>query len=123
MKSIAELEEIRKKTLDDMSLRTNKSGLRIIVGMATCGIAAGARPVMTAFLEQLKKRNVNNVSVTMTGCIGVCRLEPMVEVIGTDGVKVTYVNLTPEKAERIVAEHIVNGRVCVDYTIGAAEKK
>jgi NADP-reducing hydrogenase subunit HndB len=123
MKSIAELEEIRKKTLDDMSLRTNKSGLRIIVGMATCGIAAGARPVMTAFLEELKKRNVNNVSVTMTGCIGVCRLEPMVEVISADGIKTTYVKLTPEKAERIVAEHIVNGRVCVDYTIGAADKK
>ena len=95
MKSIAELEEIRRKTMDDMSLRTNKSGLRIIVGMATCGIAAGARPVMTAFLAELKKRNVNNVSVTMTGCIGVCRLEPMVEVLNTDGTKVTYVNLTP----------------------------
>jgi NADP-reducing hydrogenase subunit HndB len=67
MKSIAELEEIRKRTMDDMSMRTNKAGLRIIVGMATCGIAAGARPVMTAFLEELKKRNVNNVSVTMTG--------------------------------------------------------
>lgn len=123
MKSIAELEQIRKKTLDDMSLRSNKSGMRIVVGMATCGIAAGARPVMTAFLEELKKRNVNNVSVTMTGCIGVCRLEPMVEVIDTDGTKVTYVNMTPEKAERIVAEHIVNGRVCADYTIGAADKK
>ena len=123
MKSIAELEEIRKKTLDDMNLRNNKSGLRIIVGMATCGIAAGARPVMTAFLSELKKRNVNNVSVTMTGCIGVCRLEPMVEILDTDGSKVTYVNMTPEKAARIVAEHVVNGRVCTDYTIGAAEKK
>ena len=123
MKSIAELAEIRKKTMDDMSLRSNKSGSRIIVGMATCGIAAGARPVMTAFLSELKKRNVNNVSVTMTGCIGVCRLEPMVEIINEDGTKVTYVNMTPEKAERIVAEHIVNGRVCTDYTIGAADKK
>jgi NADP-reducing hydrogenase subunit HndB len=123
MKSIAELEQIRKKTLDDMSLRSNKEGLRVVVGMATCGIAAGARPVMTAFLEQLKKRNVNNVSVTMTGCIGVCRLEPMVEVVNTDGTKVTYVKMTPEKVARVVAEHIVNGRVCVEYTIGAAEKK
>lgn len=121
MKSIAELEEIRKKTLDQISLRTNKDGMRIIVGMATCGIAAGARPVMNAFVEELGKRNISDVSVTMTGCIGVCRLEPIVEIIEKDGAKVTYVKMTPEKAARIVAEHIVNGRVCADYTIGAAE--
>lgn len=121
MKSIAELEEIRKKTLEDIQMRKNKDGMRIVVGMATCGIAAGARPVMNAFLEELKKRNINNVNVIMTGCIGVCRLEPIVEVIDTEGKKVTYVKMTPEKAARVVAEHIVNGRVCVDYTIGAAE--
>lgn len=123
MKSLAELEEIRKKTLEQISLRTNKEGMRIVVGMATCGIAAGARPVMNTLLEELKKRNVHNVSVTMTGCIGVCRLEPIIEVFNPDGSKVTYVKMTAEKAERIVAEHIVNGRVCVDYTIGAAEGK
>ena len=121
MKSIAELEEIRKKTLEQISLRKNQDGKRVIVGMATCGIAAGARPVMNAFLEELKKRNIDNVSVTMTGCIGMCRLEPIVEVIDADGSKVTYVKMNPEKAARIVAEHIVNGRVCVDYTIGAEE--
>jgi len=123
MKSLAELEAIRKKTLEQIGMRKNKDGLRIVVGMATCGIAAGARPVMNAFLEELKKRNINDVSVTMTGCIGVCRLEPIVEVLNADGSKVTYVKMTPEKAARIVAEHIVNGRVCLDYTIGAAEKK
>lgn len=123
MKSLAELEEIRKKTLEQIGMRTNKDGLRIVVGMATCGIAAGARPVMNTFLEELKKRNVSDVTVTMTGCIGVCRLEPIVEVINPDGSKVTYVKMDSEKAVRIVAEHIVNGRVCVDYTIGAAEGK
>jgi NADP-reducing hydrogenase subunit HndB len=123
MKSIAELEEIRKKTLEEIGMRKNKDGLRIVVGMATCGIAAGARPVMNSLLEELKKRNINNVSVTMTGCIGVCRLEPIIEVLNPDGTKVTYVRMTPEKAARVVAEHIVNGRVCVDYTIGAADKK
>ncbi len=121
MKSIAELEQIRKKTLEEISLRTNKNVLRVVVGMATCGIAAGARPVMNAFLEELKKRNISDVSVTMTGCIGVCRLEPVVEVINPDGDKVTYVKMTPEKAVRVVAEHIVNGRVCSDLTIGAEE--
>jgi NADP-reducing hydrogenase subunit HndB len=122
MKSLAELEAIRNKTLEEISLRTNKGGVRVVVGMATCGIAAGARPVMTAFVEELKKRSINDVSVTMTGCIGVCRLEPVVELINPDGSKVTYVKMTPEKAQRIVAEHIVNGRVCVDYTIGTSEQ-
>jgi NADP-reducing hydrogenase subunit HndB len=121
MKSMAELEKIRKSTLEKIRMRKNKNGLRVVVGMATCGIAAGARPVMNAFLEEFKKRNINNVSVTMTGCIGVCRLEPIVEVIDPDGKKVTYVRMTPEKVARIVAEHVVNGRVCLDYTIGAEE--
>ena len=123
MKSLAELEQIRKKTLEQIGMRKNKDGLRVVVGMATCGIAAGARPVMNAFVEELKKRNIHDVNVTMTGCIGVCRLEPIVEVINADGSKVTYVKMDAEKAARIVAEHIVNGRVCLDLTIGAAEDK
>ncbi|MCX7922153.1 MAG: (2Fe-2S) ferredoxin domain-containing protein [Clostridia bacterium] len=123
MKSLAELEAIRNKALGEVAMRANKDGIRIVVGMATCGIAAGARPVMNVFLEELKKRNLNNVNVTMTGCIGVCRLEPVVEVIDSEGNKVTYVKMDAEKAARVVAEHIVNGRVCVDYTIGAEENK
>lgn len=123
MKSMAELEEIRKKALEKMSVRTNNNSYRVVVGMATCGIAAGARPVMNTLLEELKKRNINDVSVTMTGCIGVCRLEPIVEIIDSDGNKVTYVKMTSEKAVRIVAEHIVNGRECLEYTIGYEEKK
>ncbi len=120
MKSIAELEAIRNKTLDEIKMRKNKDGIRIVVGMATCGIAAGARPVMNVFVEELGKRQLRDVSVTMTGCIGVCRLEPIVEVYDADGSKVTYVNMTAEKAARVVTEHIVNGRVCTDLTIGAA---
>lgn len=123
MKSIAELEAIRKKTLEKMSVREHNERMRVIVGMATCGIAAGARPVMNAFLEELKKRNITDVKVTMTGCIGACRLEPIVEIIDEKGDKVTYVKMTPEKAVRVVAEHIVNGRVCLDYTVGAEENK
>jgi len=123
MKSIAELEEIRKKALDKMGVRTNTEGYRIVVGMATCGIAAGARPVMNAFMEELNKREVKNAAVTMTGCIGVCRLEPIVEVIDPTGNKTTYVKMTAEKAVRVVTEHIVNGRVCIDLTIGSEDKK
>lgn len=123
MKSIAELNEIRKKTLEQISLRTDTEGIRVVVGMATCGIAAGARPVMQAFMEEISKRNLQNVTVSMTGCVGVCRLEPVVEIMEKDGSRVTYVKMTAEKAARVVMEHIVNGKVCLDLTIGAEESK
>ncbi len=122
MKSLADLEAIRKKTLEDINLRTNKNGVRIVVGMATCGIAAGARPVMNTLLETLKSNNINDVNVSMTGCIGICRLEPIIEVISADGDKTTYVKMDSEKAVRVIKEHIIGGHVCTDLTIGAAEQ-
>lgn len=122
MKSLAELQEIRNRMLGNVTLRKEGSDeVRVVVGMATCGIAAGARPVMAAFVEELAKRNLANVTVAQTGCIGVCRLEPIVEIIAPGAEKVTYVKMTPEKARRVVAEHIVNGQIVSEYTIGAAE--
>ncbi len=121
MKSLAELQEIRNKTLGNITMRKEEEGIRVVVGMATCGIAAGARPVMSAFVEEIAKRNLANVTVAQTGCIGVCRLEPIVEIIAPGEEKVTYVKMTPEKAARVVAEHIVNKQVVTEYTIGAAE--
>jgi NADP-reducing hydrogenase subunit HndB len=119
MKSLEELKALKEKTRAEMHQRDQQAGLRVVVGMATCGIAAGARPVMNAFVEELAKRNINNVTVAMTGCIGMCRLEPIVEVLDRDGNKVTYVKMTAEKAARVVAEHIVNGQVVTEYTVGA----
>ena len=122
MKTLAELEAIRKMTLDSIVLRKEEEGnTRVVVGMATCGIAAGARPVMIEFVEELKRRNMTNVTVGQTGCIGVCRLEPIVEVYVKDQPKVTYVKMTPDKVARIITEHIVNGKVVEEFTIGAAE--
>ena len=89
--------------------------------MGTCGIAAGARPVLMSFLEEVQKRNLRDVTITQTGCIGVCRLEPMVEVTRPGEEKVTYVKMTAEKAKRVISEHIVNGKIVNEYTIGAAE--
>lgn len=125
MKTMAELEEIRKKTLERISLRREDKAeeIRIVVGMATCGIAAGARPVMMAIMDEISRRHLANVTVTQTGCIGMCRLEPMADVYMPGQEKVTYVHLDGEKARRIVAEHIVNGRPVADYTVGAAEQK
>jgi NADP-reducing hydrogenase subunit HndB len=122
MKSIEELKAISEKTLKEMSIRENDDKVRIVVGMATCGIAAGAKPVMSAFIDELNKRNINNVNVTMTGCIGICRLEPVAEIFDANGEKTTYVKLDAEKARRIVAEHIVNQKPVTEFTVGAAER-
>ena len=122
MKSLAELKAIREKMKRQMDLREdNESNIRVVVGMATCGIAAGARPVMTAFLDEIERRGLNNITVSQTGCIGVCRLEPIAEVFVPGEEKVTYVRLRPEMIPAIVEQHLVNHNVVQDYTIGAAE--
>ena len=122
MKTVSQLEAIRAKMKQQMDLRqNNQDNIRVVVGMATCGIAAGARPVMTAFLEEVAKRNLNNITVSQTGCIGVCRLEPIVEVFAPGQEKVTYVKVKPEMVPSIVEQHLVNQNVLTEYTIGAAE--
>ncbi|MBQ2951959.1 MAG: (2Fe-2S) ferredoxin domain-containing protein [Clostridia bacterium] len=119
MKSLAELQAIRNRMIDQVSMRKDDSiDTRVVVGMATCGIAAGARPVMLEFVEEIKRRGLENVTVSQTGCIGMCRLEPMVEITVKDQEKVTYIHMSPEKVARVVAEHIVNGRPVEEYTIG-----
>ncbi len=122
MKSIQELEKIRQAALEKVNLPKERKGTRIVVGMATCGISAGARPVMMALLEEAQKRNLEDVTITQTGCIGVCRLEPIFEVYKEGEGKTTYVEMTAEKAKRVIVEHIVNGKVVNEYTIGAYEK-
>ncbi|AKL97005.1 NAD(P)-dependent iron-only hydrogenase iron-sulfur protein [Clostridium aceticum] len=119
MKSIAELQKIRQEALDRVNLRRDKKGTRIVVFMGTCGIAAGARPVLMALLEEVKARNLSDIVVTQAGCKGVCRLEPTVEVYKEDEEKVTYVYMTPDKARRVIVDHIVNGKVIDAYAIGA----
>jgi NADP-reducing hydrogenase subunit HndB len=123
MKSLAELAALREKMKANVNMRhDNSEGTRVMVGMATCGIAAGARPVLAAFVEEVGKRQLNDVMVTQTGCIGICQYEPVVEVVVPGQEKVTYVKMTPEKAAKVVAEHLVNGNVVTEYTIGATIK-
>lgn len=121
MKSLEELAKIREEALKKVDLRAEREGTRIVVGMATCGISAGARPILMTMVEEVKKRNLQDVTVSQTGCIGVCRLEPIVEVYRPGEEKVTYVEMSPEKAKRVIAEHIVNGKVVDEFTIGAAK--
>lgn len=122
MKSLAELQAIRDKVLNQVNLRQdNEGGIRVVVGMATCGIAAGARPVLKAFMEEIQNQNLENVVVTQTGCIGMCRLEPIVEVYVPGEEKVTYVQMTEDKAKEVVEKHLKNKAVVTEYTIGAAQ--
>ena len=124
MKSLADLQAIRARTLENINMRKEgDNAARVVVGMATCGIAAGARPVMLKFLEEIKERNLQHVTVSQTGCIGMCRLEPMVDVILPGQEKVTYVRMKPEMVDRIVTEHLMGGTPVAEYTIGAAENE
>ena len=119
MKTLAELKAIRDKAKADINVRGDQSdNIRIVVGMATCGIAAGARPVLNAFTDEIARRGLSNVTVTQTGCIGVCQYEPVVEVYVPGREKVTYVKMNAEKVANIVTQHIVNGKPVEEQTIG-----
>ncbi len=121
MKSLAELQAIRDRARAQIELRQeNPNAAKVLVGMATCGIAAGARPVLNAFTEEIAKRGLTkDVTVTQTGCIGICQYEPVVEVEIPGEEKVTYVKVAPEMVPRIVNDHLVNHNVVTEYTIGA----
>ena len=123
MKSIEELMALRDAAKAKMTTRDDSSQVtRVVVGMATCGIAAGARPVLNRFSEEIEKRGLTNVTVAQTGCIGMCQYEPIVEVTEPGKEKVTYVLMNPEKATKVVVDHLVNGNPVVEYTVGALKK-
>ena len=123
MKSLAELAAIREKMQSKVALREGEASLRVVVGMATCGIAAGARPVLNAFVDGVNNAKLTDkVTVTQTGCIGICQYEPVVEVFEEGKEKVTYVKLDAEKAAAIVEKHLKGGEIVAEYTIGAYKK-
>ena len=121
MKSLAELQAIKEKMQGKVALREGSGDKRVFVGMATCGIAAGARPVLNAFVEQVNAAGLTaSVTVTQTGCIGICQYEPVVEVFEAGKEKVTYVKMTADKVARVVEEHLKGGKPVAEYTIGNA---
>lgn len=123
MKSLDELAAIRDKMKNVKNTRESAhDNTKVLVGMATCGIAAGARPVLSSFVEEVARRELTDVLVTQTGCIGICQFEPVVEVLQPGKDKITYVRMDAEKAKRVVAEHLVGGTVVAEYTIGTASK-
>ena len=117
MKSLAELQAIKDKMKSKVVLREGTGDLRVVVGMATCGIAAGARPVLNAVVEAVNESGLTDkVTVSQTGCIGLCQYEPIVEVFEAGKDKVTYVKMTPDKAKRVVEEHLKGGKVITEFT-------
>lgn len=120
MKSLEELKAIREKMQGQVGFRSeDQENIRVMVGMATCGIASGARPVLTTLSEEVQKRELPNVSVTQTGCIGLCQYEPIVEILEPGKDKVTYVKMTPEKAIEVLEQHLVRGQIVEKYTLNA----
>jgi len=118
MKTLAELQAIKEKMQGKVALREGSGEKRVVVGMATCGIAAGARPVLNAFVEQVNEAGLAaTVTVTQTGCIGICQYEPVVEVFEADKEKVTYVKMTADKVARVVEEHLKGGKPVAEFTI------
>lgn len=122
MKTLAELKEIRERMQGQVNIREEDvDGIRVVVGMATCGIAAGARPVLTAFSDAVQQKGLKNISVIQTGCVGLCQFEPIVEVISAGNEKVTYVKMTAEKAAEVVEQHLIRGQVVSKYTISSEQ--
>ena len=121
MKTLEELRAIREKMQGQVGMRAEEAGqTRVVVGMATCGIASGARPVMNTLSDAVQTKKLEHVIVTQTGCIGLCQYEPIVEVIEPGKEKVTYVKMTPEKALEVVDQHLIRGHVVSEYTINSA---
>ena len=118
MKTIAELQALRDKAREKIAVREgSQDGIRVVIGMATCGIAAGARPVLNAFVDEVAKRHLNQVAVVQTGCIGMCQFEPIVEILVPGKEKVTYGKVAPEMVAHIVTDHLVNGNPVAEYTV------
>ncbi|NLN22630.1 MAG: (2Fe-2S) ferredoxin domain-containing protein [Clostridiales bacterium] len=116
MKTISELNAIKAKFIDKIYPK-NKGEKRIVVGLATCGISAGAQAVFDEIVKTVKELGLDGVSVVATGCVGMCQYEPIVEVFEGGGERVTYVSMTPEKARRVVQEHIAGGVPVLEYTV------
>ncbi len=120
MKSLAELQAIKEKMQNKVAIREGSNEKRVIVGMATCGIAAGARPVLSAFVEQVEAAGLAGaITVTQTGCIGLCQYEPIVEVVEAGKDKVTYIKMTADKVARVVEEHLKGGNPVADFMMKA----
>lgn len=122
MKTLEDLKRIREQAQKAMKVREAQQKCRIVVAMGTCGIASGAREVVAALLDELEKRGITDVTVTQSGCKGLCEQEPTVDVLKEGHPTVTYGYVTPEKARAIVARHIVNDQIAGEWVVATDNK-
>lgn len=123
MKSLEELKAIRERMKGQIGIRSeDEDNIRVVVGMATCGIASGARPVLNYLVNEVQARNLENITVTQTGCIGLCQYEPIVEVYEPGREKITYVKMNEEKAKEVLEQHLIRGNVVDKYLLHIEEK-
>jgi len=121
--TIDELKKIRESSKKNLSLREGKFRGKLIVHLGTCGIAAGAREIMNTFLDEIDKKEITDIMFTSTGCAGLCSEEPMITVELGDSAPVRYGKLTPEKAIKIMNEHIIGGAIVKDFVIGIGSER
>ena len=117
VKSLEDLKRLREEALEKRKAKSTAGNIQIIVGMGTCGIAAGARETMKAILDTIEKENLSGVIVTQTGCIGLCEKEPIVQVVAGESPKVTYGKVSADEAQRIMREHVIQGKIVNDLVI------
>jgi len=122
MKSLADLKKLRDESLKNIEMRYNKGTRRIQVGMGTCGIAAGARPILNKIIEEVDRLNIKDIIVTQVGCMGECAYEPVVEIIDTDGTSTIYCQVTEEKMTEIITSHLIDGRIKDQYVLYKTKK-
>ncbi len=120
MKTLEDLKKIREEALQAMMVRDGEQTCKVVVAMGTCGIASGAREVMSAILDELANRGISNITVTQTGCKGLCEKEPTVDVITAGGPAVTYGYVTPERARAIVERHVLGGQMIGDWVVATS---
>ncbi len=121
LKNVEELKKLREEAQKDLMVRT-QTGTRIIVGMGTCGIAAGAREVMHAILKELEARKIE-AHVETVGCVGMCAKEPLVDIEQAGKSRVRYANVAPENVPRLIEEHLIQGRVIQEWAIGRLDAR
>ncbi len=122
MKTREELKALRESAKAALAVRDETGGTRVVIAMGTCGIGAGAREVMSALLEDLAGRGLTQITVSQTGCMGLCDREPLVQVHCPGHPAVTYGPVTPAIMRRIVADHLVNGQVVKEYCIATGSE-
>lgn len=116
--NLDELKRIKEETLQSMTPRNEQPETKIVIGMGTCGITAGARQTLAAAMEEIRVRNLTGITVAQAGCMGLCQREPLVDIVRPGSQIYRYGDVTPDRMKQIIHQHIVNDRPVYDWLVG-----